>query len=156
MIHIEIPDGPTMHIEHLLLDFNGTIACDGSLIEGVAEAIVDFDSVVEVHVVTGNTFNTAEHELNDLPCKVVILPPEGQANKKHEYLKGLGPEKTAVFGNGHNDRLILKEAAVGVAVLGPEGAAVSAIQAADVMVREIGDAFALLKDPYRLKALLRG
>lgn len=29
---------------------------------------MDFNAVVEV--VTGNTFNTAGHELNDLPCKV--------------------------------------------------------------------------------------
>lgn len=29
---------------------------------------MDFDAVVEV--VTGNTFNTAGHKLNDLPCKV--------------------------------------------------------------------------------------
>lgn len=156
MIHIEIPDWKTVHLAHLVLDYNGTIARDGILLPGVAEMIVEFDAVVEVHVVTGNTFNTAERELARLPCRVIILPPEKQTRHKLEYVQKLGHRQCAAFGNGRNDRLMLKQVAVGVAVLGEEGAAVQAIASADAVVHNVLDAFSLLKDPYRLKALLRG
>ena len=37
MIQIEIPGRDLITIEHLVLDYNGTIAEDGHLIPGVAE-----------------------------------------------------------------------------------------------------------------------
>jgi soluble P-type ATPase len=49
---------------------------------------------------------------------------------------------------------MLREAALGVAVLGPEGLAVRALAAADVVVASI-DALVLLRSPKRLIATLR-
>ena len=37
MIKIEIPGRETIEIEHVVLDYNGTIALDGRLIAGAAE-----------------------------------------------------------------------------------------------------------------------
>ena len=39
MIRIEIPGRDELCIEHVLLDYNGTIAADGTLIPGVGELI---------------------------------------------------------------------------------------------------------------------
>lgn len=36
MFAIEIPGYPTLKLEHLVLDFNGTLALDGQLLKGVA------------------------------------------------------------------------------------------------------------------------
>lgn len=49
-----------------------------------------------------------------------------------------------------------KVAAVGVAVIEAEGCAVEAIGAADIVVRTILDAFALITNPDRIRATLRG
>jgi soluble P-type ATPase len=43
-------------------------------------------------------------------------------------LESLDPTKTVAIGNGNNDHLILKEAALGIAVLGDEGLAVSSMK----------------------------
>jgi soluble P-type ATPase len=50
---------------------------------------------------------------------------------------------------------MLEEAALGIAVLGPEGLAVPALLAADVLVASIEDALDLLLNPRRLIATLR-
>lgn len=39
MITIEIPGRKPLHIAHVVLDYNGTIAVDGILLEGVGERI---------------------------------------------------------------------------------------------------------------------
>ena len=36
MLTISIPGGATLDIEHLVLDYNGTLAVDGVLLPGVA------------------------------------------------------------------------------------------------------------------------
>jgi len=59
------------------------------------------------------------------------------------------------IGNGANDVAMLSEAAHGIAGLGPEGLAVSALLAADVLVASIDDALELLLNPKRLIATLR-
>ena len=50
---------------------------------------------------------------------------------------------------------MLQEAALGIAVLGPEGLAAEALLAADVVVASIEDALDLLLRPHRLVATLR-
>jgi len=59
------------------------------------------------------------------------------------------------IGNGANDAAMLQEAALGIAVLGPEGLAAEALLAADVVVASIEDALDLLLRPHRLVATLR-
>ena len=50
---------------------------------------------------------------------------------------------------------MLKEAAIGIAVLGPEGMASDLLETADVLVMDINDALDLLLHPKRLVATLR-
>jgi soluble P-type ATPase len=50
---------------------------------------------------------------------------------------------------------MLSSAALGIAVLGPEGLAVEALRAAHVVVARIEDALDLLLHPQRLVATLR-
>jgi soluble P-type ATPase len=60
-----------------------------------------------------------------------------------------------VIGNGGNDQLILKEAGLGIAILGDEGISVTAMKNADILVKTISDALDLLLKPKRLIATLR-
>ena len=70
-------------------------------------------------------------------------------------MRSLGAEKVAAIGNGSNDALMLKEAAIGIAVMGDEGVSVEALQAADIFIASAIDAFNLLEYPTRLVATLR-
>ena len=59
------------------------------------------------------------------------------------------------IGQGANDALMLKEAALGICVMSDEGTAVAALTAADLVVADIVKAFELLEKPARLMATLR-
>jgi len=72
-----------------------------------------------------------------------------------QSLKELGPERVVAFGNGNNDRKMLKIARVGIAVSEGEGCAVDALMAADAHVMSAKDSLDLLLKKKRLKATLR-
>ena len=74
---------------------------------------------------------------------------------KLKYVEQLGPDVTVSIGNGRNDRLMLEAAALGIAVVQEEGAAVQAVTAAVVVAPNILAALDLLLHPLRLVATLR-
>ena len=59
------------------------------------------------------------------------------------------------MGNGRNDALMLKEAALGIAVIQEEGGAVETLLAADIVTHSVLVALDLLLNPLRLTATLR-
>jgi soluble P-type ATPase len=59
------------------------------------------------------------------------------------------------IGNGRNDALMLKRAALGIAVVQTEGAATAALLAADLVTPGIIEVLDLLLHPDRLRATLR-
>jgi P-type E1-E2 ATPase len=155
MIRVDIPGSEPLQLEHLVLDFNGTLACDGTLLAGAREQLERLSHSIEIHVVTGDTFKRAKSELAAVPCRVHVLEPAGQARAKLDYVQRLGAERTAGIGNGRNDALMLQACALGIAVVQAEGAAAPTLAAADVVARDIADALDLLLHPQRLVATLR-
>jgi P-type E1-E2 ATPase len=155
VIQIAIPGRSPLQIDHLVLDFNGTLAHDGQLLEGVAERITALSAQLKIHILTADTHGSARAQVADLPCELAILPAAEQDTAKREFVLGLGATQTASIGNGLNDRLMLREATLGIAVLGKEGVAVGAITSADVLTSDIIDALDLLIHPLRLIATLR-
>jgi soluble P-type ATPase len=93
--------------------------------------------------------------MKDINCEIHILVGENHDVQKEEYVTSLGPESVIAFGNGNNDRRMLKTARIGIAVSGAEGCAVDAIMAANIHVRSAVDGLDLLLYPKRLKATLR-
>lgn len=155
VLAIDIPGYKELRLAYLVLDYNGTLACDGELIDGVAERLVRLSGSLEIHVVTADTFGKVESRMKDLPCRVTVLPKESQDQGKLDYVKTLGIESTVCMGNGRNDRLMLREAALGIAVIEGEGSAAAAMAAADVVCNGILPALDLLGNPLRLTATLR-
>ena len=52
MIEIDIPGFRKLTLEHLVLDYNGTIAFDGDLVPGVAERLTLLSETIALHVLT--------------------------------------------------------------------------------------------------------
>jgi P-type E1-E2 ATPase len=149
---VEIPGGRRLELDHLVLDVNGTLSDRGALLGGVLERIDRLREVVELHLVSGDTFGTLDAlaaEL-DLPASQVATGKD-----KLEVVERLGRERCAVVGNGTNDALVLEAAALGIAVVGPEGASGAAVRSADVLCRTVLEALDLLLDPRALRATLR-
>jgi soluble P-type ATPase len=155
MIEIKIPGNKILRLEHLVLDYNGTIAFDGALIDGVKACLADLSQKLAIHVITADTFGSVEKALKDIHCKLVVIPLDRQDMAKLEYVKNLGYKNTVSMGNGANDRLMLKASALGVAVIQGEGAAFETLASADVVCADIRSALSLLSDPLRLIATLR-
>ncbi|MGC9022649.1 MAG: HAD family hydrolase, partial [Dissulfurimicrobium sp.] len=87
--------------------------------------------------------------------KAYRLEPGRGDIQKLEFLRDLGRENTVAIGNGCNDVLMLRDAALGICVIGQEGASVSAIMSSKMVVLNICDAFDLFLKPSRLIATLR-
>lgn len=132
MITMDIPGWGNMDIEDILLNLNGTLATDGKIPAEVREKIRALSSRMNTHILTADTQGTADEEMRDLKAKLIKMPGQNSKNGKCESIKDLEIETTVTVGNGNNDQLILKEAALGIAVLGDEGMSVSAMQDADL------------------------
>lgn len=155
MIAIDIPGFGKLDLAHAVFDYNGTLALDGEPLPGVAEAILALAAELRIHVITADTFGRAAERLAGLPVELVLIPQESQAEAKQEFVARLGAAQVVAVGNGRNDRLMLKEAALGIALIQKEGAAAATLAEADIVCGHILDALELLRHPKRLVATLR-
>ena len=155
MIEIEIPGSGSLRIAAALLDMNGTLSTDGAVESEVAERLERLARSVRVLVATADTFGTARKTLNIPGVEVRILAPSFGSAQKEKILEQMGPQTTAAIGNGVNDHRMLARAALGIAVIGREGAAWETLRRAQVVVTDPRDALDLLLIPKRLVATLR-
>ncbi len=155
MIEMDIPGYKKISLKNLVLDHNGTLACDGILLDGVKQKLIELSEQLTIHVLTADTFGNVQRQLQYIPCKLSILPVAQQDLAKMNYVQELGAEGCVCIGNGRNDRRMLQAAELGIVVIQEEGAASVTVQSADVVCRDIYSAFDLLTNPLRLKATLR-
>jgi P-type E1-E2 ATPase len=155
LIEIEIPGFVTFRFQNLVLDVNGTIAKDGQLIEGVHELLNELRSRLDIHLITADTNSTQSVIDKALNLTAVRIPPQNQVKAKLDYVEQLGANFVAAIGNGANDADMLERAALGIAIIGPEGSAVKTLLKADIVVSDIRSALELLLRPKRLIATLR-
>jgi len=94
MITIEIPGYKKIVAEHLVLDYNGTLAVDGILIPGLKDILNVLAEKIRIHVVTADTFGNAAAGLSGIPCTLTILAAERQQQQKARYIKHIGRHKT--------------------------------------------------------------
>ena len=152
---IQIPGFGTLTLEHLVLDYNGTLAVDGALLPGVKEALNTLSDQLAIHVVTADTFGKAAVGLQGVNCRLTVLEDGRQDQAKLYFVKRLGAQRTASVGNGRNDALMLAASALGIAVILSEGVSTASLNAADIACTNIVSALELLNHPLRLTATLR-
>ncbi|HUK90826.1 MAG TPA: ATPase P [Blastocatellia bacterium] len=155
MIEISIPGRGTLQLEHLVSDVNGTLAVDGVLIAGLAKRIAAVRDRITLHLLTADTHGKQaliDHQLN---LTATRLTGGSEQEQKRAYVEKLGSAKVIAIGQGANDAGMLKEAALGICVMSPEGTALETLLAADIVVPNIDAAFDLLDKPLRIVASLR-
>jgi len=155
MIVISIPGRGTLKLEHLVLDVNGSLALDGDLIDGVAQALERLSGRLEIHLITADTHGKQAGIDRQLGLTAERLQPGGEAEQKADFVRRLGAEGVAAIGQGANDAGMLKSAAVGIAILSREGLAVTTLNAADLVLPDIISALELFDKPLRIVASLR-
>lgn len=155
MLEIAIPGRKTLHLEYLLLDLNGTITTAGGLINGVKEKIGQLQGKLEIFLLTADTYGLGREIADELEIRVVKVSGASGGVDKSNFLNSLGAEKVVAIGNGFNDRLMLAEAELSVAIIGAEGCCLEALMNSDIVVKSIADALDLLINPIRIIATLR-
>lgn len=155
MIELSVPGVGQYRLAHLVLDANGTISVDGELIEGVVERVQQLADRLEIHLLTVDTRGSAGALAKRLGVACTRVERGHEAQQKRDFVDALGPDSVIAIGNGNNDEAMLARAGLGIAVMGPEGTALRALVASDVVTRSIADALDLVRDPTRLLATLR-
>lgn len=154
-IKITIPHFKELTLEHLVLDYNGTIAKDGILKREVKERLEALCSLINIHVITSDTFGSVQAQLKDFDVKIKILCSENHTLEKAEYIKSLDAKSCLAIGNGSNDVQMLQEAVVSIALIGDEGCSTKTLLQSDIVCKEIADALDLLLYTNRVIASLR-
>jgi P-type E1-E2 ATPase len=152
---LDVPGWTTLQLAHLVLDVNGTVALDGMLIAGVGDRLVGLQRQLAVHLVSADTQGRLDAIAAELGLRAQRLTLGLEAEQKAQLVHSLGAAQVVAVGNGANDVAMLRAAALGIAVLGPEGMASGTLAAADVLAASIHDALDLLTQPRRLIATLR-
>lgn len=148
---LEIPGKPTLAIDHLVFDFNGTLAVDGEVSQGVQELIGQLAQQFDLIIATADTFGTAAQVAKEMGITLEVVK---SAQDKVNLVRRLG-ERVAAIGNGANDAAMFRQAALSIAVLEREGCYTKSAQDATILAPSIESALQLFLHPKRLVATLR-
>ena len=154
-LNIDIPDFDFSEFKHLVLDYNGTIALDGDIINSVIDRLEKLSKKLTIHILTGDTYGTVKSKLQKYPYEIFIIPEKKQNQEKANYIKKLGIKNVIAIGNGKNDSLMLKKAGIGIALIQKEGLFTETALSSDILFYNINDALDSLLYKNRLKATLR-
>jgi len=156
MLEIAIPGWRSCQLTHLVLDVNGTLAVDGILLPDVQQRLAELQPLLQIHLLSADTHGRLDEISRQLgQAGTRLRSDESEVAQKAAYIRELGASSVVAIGNGANDVSMLRDAAIGIAVVGGEGLAVGAIQAADVVTFSVLDALDLLIKPRRIIATLR-
>jgi soluble P-type ATPase len=157
-ILIEIPGFGTREIRTVVSDYTGTLSCGGRLAVGLREKLLTLQQSVDIRVISADSFGTANEELAGI-VKPDILRTNKHDAEKQDYVNTFDLKHVAAFGNGNNDRLLLKTVKEGgglaISVDNGEGCAVEALVNAHIFIVGAANAFNLLLEPRGCKATLR-
>ncbi|GFN35297.1 HAD family hydrolase [Tepidimicrobium xylanilyticum] len=155
MLIYEIPGRSTIKVENVVLDYNGTIAVDGRIIDGVRELLLKLKDYVNIYILTADTYGTVERECSGLDVKVLTFPKENAGASKRDIVRKLDGSKTLCVGNGYNDIPMFQESILSIAVIEGEGASGKLLSHADIVVRSILEGLGIILNGGKMKATLR-
>ena len=155
MIELIIPGRSTLRLQHLVSDVNGTLAIDGTLIDGVARRLGSIRDRLTIHLLTADTHGRQNLIDQQLGLAATRLAAGDEQSQKRLFVEQLGADSVVAIGQGANDALMLQAAALGICILSAEGAAAETLTAGDIIVPDIMAALDLLDKPLRIVATLR-
>lgn len=154
MLTVKIPGREEMTLSHLVLDYNGTIAEDGEIIEGIRARLEELKDKLHICVITADTHGTATKKCEGLPLEVLVFPTTAVGDIKASEVKKLDGGVVCI-GNGFNDIQMSDAATLSICVIGREGCCGALLGHCDIIVTSIEDALDLLIKTDRLRATLR-
>ena len=154
MLTIKIPGREELNLSHLILDYNGTIAEDGEIIESIRPRLAELAKALDIYVITADTHGTAAKKCEGLPLQVLTFPTTEVGTIKAQEARKLSGGVITI-GNGFNDIPMSDAADLSICVIGREGCCGGLLAHTDIVVTAIEDALDLLLIPGRVRATLR-
>jgi len=157
-IAIDIPGFGKHLIRTIISDYTGTLSLHGKLTPGVRPRLLRLKEVVDLEIITADTYDMAGPQLRG------IVVPNRLITKRHDvekrgFAKKFDLRHVAAFGNGNNDRLMLRAVknagGIAIAVDNGEGCAVDALLASNIFIFGAANALDLLLNTNAIKATLR-
>jgi len=152
---IDIPNYKLLNIKNIVLDYNGTIATNGKVLDSTKELLKKLSKSYNLYVITADTFGSVKKELKELNIEVIVLSSSNHTKEKANFIKKVGAQNTVAVGNGNNDTLMLKAATLAIAIIGNEGCATKTLLASDICAKDIEDVLNLFILKKSLVATLR-
>ncbi|WP_292459571.1 HAD family hydrolase [Methanothermococcus sp.] len=147
---ISIPNYKDINAKTVVFDLNGTLAVDGKVDNEIKDLLNELNKKYNIVVLTADTFGTIRREFEGSDIIIEIIKnTEEKMNKAKKHAPYIG------VGNGNNDINMLKNAELGIAVIGKEGCSIKTLLSADIVVNNIMDAIYLLLNEKRMIATLR-
>jgi soluble P-type ATPase len=154
MIPIQRPGHGDLQIEVILIDFEGTLASDRRVHPKAKDKINLLSKRAKIYILTKEEKERLEEVLKKIKAEIIYLTEGESSQKKLDLLRQLGATGTVAIGNGVDDGPMIREAGLGVCVIGKEGVSAEAVKNADVVFTDILDALDFLLKPLRQKATL--
>jgi soluble P-type ATPase len=158
MKKFNIPHFGLFEIRNIIFDINGTLQFNGKISNKLVEKFRELKQHYNLYLISSDTRGNLNELAKQLDTKYVRINTADQtdAEAKNKELLKLGKENTAAIGNGNNDMLMLKNAALGILIIGSEGASSKSLMNADVIFTNPIDAINFLLDEKAIIATLRG
>ncbi|TFG07647.1 MAG: HAD family hydrolase [Promethearchaeota archaeon] len=154
---MNIPNYGKITIKNVIFDVNGTIQFKGQISEEVREKFEELKKNYEIYLISADTRGNLKKLAEKLDVFHIRINPEdiNEAEAKNIELIKLGKDVTVAIGNGNNDVLMIKNAVLGISVLGSEGATVNCLLNSDVVVPDTLTAIEFLLDEKIMIGTLR-
>jgi len=157
-ITLDIPGFGRRVIRTVISDYTGTLSCHGRLVPGAKTRLRRLLRLVDVEIITADSYGTARQQLKGITVPNMLKQKRHDIEKR-EFARRFALRHVAAFGNGNNDRLLLKAVKAGggiaVAVDNGEGCALDALLHANIVIVGATNALDLLLNPTACKATLR-
>ncbi len=154
MISIQRPGQEPIEIDHILIDFEGTLASDGRVHPKAKDKINLLSKRTKIYILIKGEQEKVKETLRRVKAELFFAKEDDSSLQKLDLLLNLGPPRTAVIGNGIDDFRMMEEAGLSMVVIGKEGTSGKLIQRADLIFTNIIDALDFLLKPLRQKATL--
>lgn len=157
MKEVNIPKFGTIKIKNIIFDMNGTIQFKGQVSDEIVKKFNELKKHYNVYLVSSDTRGNLSNIAQKLGVDYIKIAPTNitDAEEKNNVLLKLGKEQTIAVGNGNNDALMLKNALLGIAIIGSEGASSKSILNSNVVFTDPLSAIDFLLDEKIMIATLR-
>ncbi|MGD0957511.1 MAG: ATPase P [Candidatus Acidiferrales bacterium] len=157
-ILIDIPGFGRRVIHTVISDYTGTLSCYGKLVPGSKPRLRRLLKLVNLEIVTADSYGTAHQQLKGITVPNMLKQRRHDIEKR-DFARQFKLKNVAAFGNGNNDRLLLRavkeSGGLAIAVDNGEGCALDALLHANIFVVGAVNALNLLLIPTACKATLR-